>query len=160
ECGSKAELYAGLSMDQGPGSLLICNGFEDEAFVDLAMMGTRLGKRVVVVVEKLNELKMVISRMKGTGVRPWIGLRAKLYSRGSAKGPPSAGGAAKFGLPTSEIPECPRLPAEEGCADSLKLPHFHIGSQITDIRRIKNAMKEAARVYSKIRKEGLQVEFL
>jgi arginine decarboxylase len=160
ECGSKAELYAGLSMDQGPGSLLICNGFKDEAFVELAMMGTRLGKRVVVVVEKLNELKMVISRMKGTGVRPCIGLRAKLYSRGSGKWASSGGEAAKFGLTTSEILECLRLLAEEGFADSLKLLHFHIGSQITDIRRVKNAMKEAARVYSKIRKEGLQVEYL
>lgn len=160
ECGSKAELYAGLSLEQAEGSLLICNGFKDEAFIDLAMMGTRTGKRVVVVVEKLNELKMVIARMKDTGVRPWIGLRAKLYSRGSGKWASSGGEAAKFGLTTSEILDCLRLLRGEGFADSLKLLHFHIGSQITDIRRIKNAMKEAARVYAKIRQTGLQVEYL
>ena len=160
ECGSKAELYAALSLEQSPGSLLICNGFKDEAFVDLAIMGTLIGKRVVVVVEKLNELKMIIRRSQETGVRPLIGLRAKLYSRGSGKWASSGGEAAKFGLTTSEILECVRMLRECTMEDRLKLLHFHIGSQITDIKRVKNAMKEAARVYSKIRQMHVNIEYL
>src|SRR6185369_13237381 len=85
ECGSKAELYAALSLDQTPESLLVCNGFKDEAFVNLALMGVKIGKQVVIVVEKLNELKMIIRRSQETGIRPWIGIRAKLYSKGSGK---------------------------------------------------------------------------
>jgi arginine decarboxylase len=160
ECGSKAELYAALSLDQTPESLLICNGFKDEAFVNLALMGTKLGKRVVIVIEKLNELKMVIRRAHETSVRPWIGLRAKLYSRGSGKWASSGGESAKFGLTTSEILECVRLLSEFQMTDLLKLLHFHIGSQITEIKRVKNAMKEAARVYAKIRQMRLNVEYL
>ncbi len=160
ECGSKAELYAAIALDQSPESLLICNGFKDEAFVDLALMGTRIGKRVVLVIEKLNELKMVLRRAQESGVKPWIGLRAKLYSRGMGKWASSGGEAAKFGLTTSEILECMRLLKECGMDSSLKLLHFHIGSQITDIKRVKNAMKEAARVYAKIRALDFCVEYL
>jgi len=160
ECGSKAELYAALSQAQTPESLLVCNGFKDTQFINLAMLGTQAGKRVVVVVEKLNELKMVIERSLDTGVFPWIGLRAKLYSRGSGKWAASGGEAAKFGLTTSEILECVRLLKEAGRIDALKLLHFHIGSQITDIKRVKNALKEAARVYSKIRQLQADLQFL
>ncbi len=160
ECGSKAELYAALSLDQAPDSLLICNGFKDDAFIKLAMMGTSIGKRVVIVVEKLNELKMVIRRAQNTGVRPMIGIRAKLYSKGSGKWASSGGESAKFGLTPSEMLECIRLLSEAGMTDLLKLLHFHIGSQITDIKRVKNAMKEAARVYAKIRQLHIDVEYL
>lgn len=160
ECGSKPELYAALALDQSPNSLLICNGFKDEAFVDLAMIGVRTGKRVVLVVEKLNELRMILRKAQESNVKPWIGLRAKLYSRGMGKWASSGGEAAKFGLTTSEILECLRLLRETGMSDSLKLLHFHIGSQITDIKRIKNAMKEAARVYAKIRGLDFNVEYL
>lgn len=160
ECGSKPELYAALSMDQPAQSLLICNGFKDEAFINLALSGMRTGKRVVIVIEKLNELKMVLRRAAETGIRPWLGLRAKLYTKGSGKWASSGGDSAKFGLTTSEILECTRLLTEAGMLDCLKLLHFHIGSQITDIKRIKNAMKESARVYSKIRQLGIPIEFL
>lgn len=160
ESGSKAELYAALSLDQPADSLLICNGFKDEAFINLALVGTRIGKRVVIVIEKLNELKSVIKRVQETGIRPWLGLRAKLYSKGSGKWASSGGESAKFGLTTSEIMECVRLLAEFQMTDLLKLLHFHNGSQITDIKRIKNAMKEAARVYSKIRQMHIDVEYL
>ncbi|HVF91781.1 MAG TPA: biosynthetic arginine decarboxylase [Blastocatellia bacterium] len=160
EVGSKAELYAALSLQQTPGSLLICNGFKDEAFVSLALMGIQTGKRVMLVVEKLNELKMIIRLAQETGVTPWVGLRAKLYSKGSGKWASSGGEAAKFGLTTSEILECIRMLREYQMIDSLKLLHFHIGSQITDIKRVKNAMKEAARVYSKIRQMDIGIEFL
>src|SRR5215510_7467128 len=160
ECGSKAELYAALSMDQSPDSLLICNGFKDEAFVNLALMGVQIGKRVIIVVEKLNELKMIVRRAQETGVKPWIGIRAKLYSKGSGKWASSGGESAKFGLTPSEMLECIRLLREDQMLDALKLLHFHIGSQITDIKRVKNAMKEAARVYSKIREMRIDIEFL
>jgi arginine decarboxylase len=160
ECGSKAELYAALSLEQTPDSLLICNGFKDESFINLAMMGVQIGKRVVVVVEKLSELKMIIRRARETGVCPLIGLRAKLYSKGSGKWASSGGESAKFGLTPSEMLECIRLLREEQMLDNLKLLHFHIGSQITDIKRVKAAMKEAARVYAKIRQMRVNVEFL
>ena len=160
ECGSKAELYAALSLEQSPNSLLVCNGFKDEPFINLALLGVQAGKRVVIVVEKLNELKMVLRRAAETGICPWVGLRAKLYSRGSGKWASSGGEAAKFGLTTSEILECIRLLREAGRLDALKLLHYHIGSQITDIKRVKNAMKEAARVYAKIRQLGAPIEFL
>ena len=160
EAGSKAELYAALSLEQPPESLLICNGFKDETFIRLALLGVQAGKRVVVVVEKLNELKMIIRLAKETGVTPLIGLRAKLYSRGSGKWAASGGEAAKFGLTTSEILECIRLLRADGMIDSLKLMHFHIGSQITDVKRVKNAMKEAARVYAKIRQMKVEIEYL
>ena len=160
ECGSKSELYAALSLDQTPESLLVCNGFKDEAFINLALIGTKIGKRVVIVIEKLNELKMVLRLANETGVRPWIGLRAKLYSRGSGKWASSGGESAKFGLTTSEILECIRLLRESQMGDLLKLLHFHIGSQITEIKRVKNAMKEAARVYAKIRQMHLNIEYL
>jgi arginine decarboxylase len=160
ECGSKAELYAALSLEQTPESLLICNGFKDEAFINLALMGVQIGKRVIIVVEKLNELKMIIRRAQETGVRPWIGIRAKLYSKGSGKWASSGGESAKFGLTTSEMLECIRLLREYEMTDALKLLHFHIGSQITDIKRVKAAMKEAARVYSKIRQMHIDVEYL
>lgn len=160
ECGSKPELYAALSLEQPPESLLLCNGFKDEAFVNLALMGVQAGKRVILVVEKLNELKMIVRCAKQAGATPWIGLRAKLYSKGSGKWASSGGESAKFGLTTSEILECVRLLQQEGLIDALKLMHFHIGSQITDIKRVKNAMKESARVYAKIRQMKVNVEYL
>ncbi len=160
ECGSKAELYAALSLDQTPESLLVCNGFKDESFINLALLGVQTGKRVIIVVEKLNELKMIIRRSQETGVRPGIGIRAKLYSKGSGKWASSGGESAKFGLTPSEMLECIRLLREFQMTDLLKLLHFHIGSQITDIKRVKAAMKEAARVYAKIRQMRIDVEFL
>lgn len=160
ECGSKAELYAALSLEQTSESLLICNGFKDETFINLALLGAQVGKRVIIVVEKLNELKMIIRRSQETGIRPGIGIRAKLYSKGSGKWASSGGESAKFGLTPSEMLECIRLLREFQMTDLLKLLHFHIGSQITDIKRVKAAMKEAARVYSKIRQMHIDVDFL
>jgi len=160
ECGSKPELYAAVAQEQVPDSLLICNGFKDVGFLRLATLAVQSGKNVVVVVEKLNELKMLLRVAEETGVCPGIGLRAKLYSRGSGKWESSGGESAKFGLTTSEIMKCIHLLRERNRQDALKLLHFHIGSQITDIKRVKNAMKEAARVYAKIRQMGLNIEFL
>jgi arginine decarboxylase len=162
EAGSKAELYGALAMEQSADSLLVLNGFKDEEFIELAFLGARSGKRVVIVIEKLNELDHVLKvaeRYDG-GDMPMVGLRVKLYSKGSGRWEKSGGEAAKFGLTTTEILETVRRMQDEGRIDMLKLLHFHIGSQLTDIKRIKNAMKEAARVYSKIYQMKVPVELL
>ncbi|HEX8283568.1 MAG TPA: biosynthetic arginine decarboxylase [Pyrinomonadaceae bacterium] len=162
EAGSKAELYGALAMEQSSESLLVLNGFKDEEFIELAFLGARSGKKVVIVIEKLNELDHVLKmtdRFEG-GDLPIIGLRVKLYSKGSGRWEKSGGEAAKFGLTTTEILETIRRMQEAGRIDMLKLLHFHIGSQLTDIKRIKNAMKEAARVYAKIVQMKVPVDLL
>src|SRR5262249_19083927 len=160
EVGSKPELYAAIALDQSPDSLLVCNGFKDEAYLRLAFMGIRIGKRLIVVIEKVEELDIVLKLYKETGIKPMIGIRARLYSRGSGRWEKSGGETAKFGLTTSEMLEVVRLLRENGMLDCLKMLHFHIGSQITDIKRVKNAMKEAARVYCKIRAMRINIEYL
>ncbi|MBK6425956.1 MAG: biosynthetic arginine decarboxylase [Blastocatellia bacterium] len=160
EAGSKAELYAALSMPQSSDGLLLCNGFKDAAFMELALMGRMIGKNVIITLEKLSELKTALEVADRLGVRPAFGIRAKLYSKGSGKWEESGGESSKFGLTTSEMLEVLRYLGDRDMLDTLKVLHFHIGSQITDIKRIKNAMKEAARVYAKIRQKGIQVEYL
>ncbi len=166
EAGSKAELYAGLAMEQSKNSLLVLNGFKDEEFIQLAFAGAQAGKNVVIVIEKLSELENTIkiaakAREENPNTKlPMLGVRVKLYSKGSGKWEKSGGEAAKFGLTTTEILEVIRRLNETDNIDMLRLLHFHIGSQLTDIKRIKNAMKEAARVYSKIRQLNVPIEFL
>lgn len=160
ECGSKSELYAAIGQSQSSNSLLLCNGFKDETFVRGALLAVQAGKSVVVVVEKLSELKLILRLARECDVVPWIGLRAKLYSRGSGKWASSGGDSSKFGLTTSEILECFRLLKEAGLGSRLKLLHFHIGSQITDIKRVKNAMREAARVYAKLKQIDCDIEYV
>lgn len=166
EAGSKAELYAGLAMEQAEASLLVLNGFKDEGFIRLAFAGALAGKNVVIVIEKLSELEHTINiadqitSENPNAKLPIIGVRVKLYSKGSGKWEKSGGEAAKFGLTTTEILEVIRQLTEAGRIDMLRFLHFHIGSQLTDIKRIKNAMKEAARVYSKIRQLNVPIEYL
>ena len=161
EAGSKPELYAALAMDQAADSLLVLNGFKDEEFIRLAFIGAQAGKRVVIVVEKMSELGHILRLADETdGALPMIGLGVKLYSKGSGRWEKSGGEAAKFGLTTTEILEAIRLLTEANRIDMLQLLHFHIGSQLTDIKRIKNAMKEAARVYAKIHKLKIPIEYL
>ena len=161
EAGSKAELYAALALEQTPDSLLVLNGFKDEEFIQLAFAGARAGKRVVVVIEKLSELDHVL-RIAGRqeGEVPIIGMRVKLYSKGSGRWEKSGGEAAKFGLTTTELLEVINRLREADRIDMLRLLHFHIGSQLTDIKRIKNAMKEAARVYAKVHQMKVPIELL
>lgn len=160
EVGSKAELYAAIALDQSPDSLLVCNGFKDDNFIDLAFVGTELGKNVVIVVEKLNELGRIIDRAIETGVRPMIGMRVRLYTRGSGRWEKSGGEQSKFGLTTSELLQAIKTLREAGLIGCLRILHFHIGSQITQIKRVKAGVKEAARVYAKIRKMGVDVDHL
>lgn len=160
EVGSKPELYGALALDQSPDSLVICNGFKDETYIRLAFMGLMIGKKLVIVIEKIEELQIVLKQAKESGIKPNIGIRARLYSRGSGRWEKSGGETAKFGLTTSEMLEVVRILKENNMIDCLKMLHFHIGSQITDIKRVKNAMKEAARVYCKIRAMRINIEYL
>jgi arginine decarboxylase len=161
EAGSKAELYAALALEQTPDSLLVLNGFKDEEFIQMAFAGAKSGKRVVIVVEKLSELDHIL-RIAETheGNSPIIGMRVKLYSKGSGRWEKSGGEAAKFGLTTTELLEVINRLKEAGRIEMLRLLHFHIGSQLTDIKRIKNAMKEAARVYAKIFQMKVPIDLL
>jgi arginine decarboxylase len=161
EAGSKAELYAALALEQTPDSLLVLNGFKDEEFIEMAFAGAKAGKRVVIVVEKLSELDHILRIADQTeGAMPIIGMRVKLYSKGSGRWEKSGGEAAKFGLTTTELLEVINRLKEADRVDMLRLLHFHIGSQLTDIKRIKNAMKEAARVYAKVKQMKVPIELL
>jgi len=160
EAGSKAELAAVIGMETAPDSLIICNGYKDDSFIRLAMLGRRLGKRVLVVVERLSELFQVISISEEMGIRPEIGIRSKLYTRGAGKWESSGGEGAKFGLTTPELLYAVNYLKSKKMEDCFKLLHFHIGSQISDIRTIKAAVSEATRLYAKLRKMDLNVEFL
>ncbi len=166
EAGSKAELYGALGLEQSKESLLVLNGFKDRDFIRLAFAGAGAGKNVVIVIEKLSELDHTLSiaeemcNENPEASLPMIGVRVKLYSKGSGKWEKSGGEAAKFGLTTTEILEVIRRLQEAGRIDMLRLLHFHIGSQLTDIKRIKNAMKEAARTYAKIRQMRIPIEYL
>jgi arginine decarboxylase len=161
EAGSKAELYAALALEQSPDSLLVLNGFKDEEFIEMAFAGAKAGKRVVIVVEKLSELDHILRIADQTeGDMPIIGMRVKLYSKGSGRWEKSGGEAAKFGLTTTELLEVINRLKEADRIDMLRLLHFHIGSQLTDIKRIKNAMKEAARVYAKVHQMKVPIELL
>jgi arginine decarboxylase len=160
EAGSKPELYAAIALDQSPGSLLVCNGFKDDSFIDLAFVGAQAGKNVVIVIEKLNELGKMIDRAIESGVRPMVGMRVRLYTRGSGRWEKSGGEQSKFGLTTTELLQAIKMLREAGMIDLLRVLHFHIGSQITQIKRVKAGVKEAARVYAKIRKMGVDVDYL
>ena len=161
EAGSKPELYAALALEQSPDSLLVLNGFKDEEFIELAFAGAKSGKRVVIVVEKLSELDHILRIAEAhEGNAPMIGMRVKLYSKGSGRWEKSGGEAAKFGLTTTELLEVINRLKDAGRTDMLRLLHFHIGSQLTDIKRIKNAMKEAARVYAKVHQMKVPIDLL
>ena len=166
EAGSKAELYAALALEQSDESLLVLNGFKDRDFVKLAFAGAAAGKNVVIVIEKMSELTHTLDLATEATAEnpdtklPMVGVRVKLYSKGSGKWEKSGGEAAKFGLTTTEILDVIRQLQEAGRTDMLRLLHFHIGSQLTDIKRIKNAMKEAARTYAKIRQMGIPIDYL
>ncbi|MGZ5544794.1 MAG: biosynthetic arginine decarboxylase [Limisphaerales bacterium] len=160
EVGSKPELFAGLALQNQQGSLIICNGYKDTMFIKMALMGVKLGKKVIMVVEKLEELKQIITVSKQVGVEPLIGIRARLLSKGAGKWAESGGENAKFGLSTAELLAATELLKAENLSHCFKLLHFHIGSQVPDILTVKKAVQEAARFYAKLHKMGFQAEFL
>lgn len=160
EAGSKPELHAVLAMNMDSDSIIICNGYKDQSYIELALLAQKMGKRVFVVVEKLGELRMIAQVADKLKVRPNIGIRIKLAASGSGKWEESGGDASKFGLSCGELLNALEFIKENGLKDCLKLIHFHIGSQITKIRRIQNALREASEFYVQLVQMGYGVEFV
>ena len=160
EAGSKPELHAILAIMHNPEALLICNGYKDEPFIRLALMGQKLGKKMFIVVEKLSELKIIIKVAKELKIRPNIGLRIKLVSGGSGRWANSSGEQSKFGLNSIELMDALVMAKDAKILDCIKLIHFHLGSQITNIRHIKSSLKEVGRYYSELLKEGCNIEYI
>lgn len=160
EAGSKPELHAVLATSIDENSLIICNGYKDENYIELALLAHKMGRRIFIVVEKLSELKLIATLAKRIGVRPNIGIRIKLSSSGSGKWEESGGDQSKFGLNSSELLEALEILEKNKLSDCLKLIHFHIGSQITKIRRIKNALREATQFYVQLSKMGFDIDFI
>ena len=160
EAGSKPELHAVIAINTDPESLIICNGYKDEDYIELALLAQKMGKRIFLVVEKLNELKLITSIAKRLKIKPNLGIRIKLASVGSGKWEDSGGDISKFGLTSSELIEALDFIEKNKLRECLKLIHFHIGSQVTKIRRIKIALKEASQFYVQLRKLGFDVDFV
>ncbi len=160
EAGSKPELHAVIAINTDSDSLIICNGYKDESYIELALLAQKMGKRVFLVVEKLNELRLIAKMSKQLDVKPNIGIRIKLASAGSGKWEESGGDASKFGLTSSELLEALDILEKKDMKDCLKLIHFHIGSQVTKIRRIKTALREASQFYVQLHEMGYKVEFV
>jgi arginine decarboxylase len=160
EVGSKPELFAGLALQNQMGSLIICNGYKDAEFIKMALLGIKLGKTVIMVVEKLEELKQIIAISRQLGVEPHIGIRARLLSKGAGKWAESGGENAKFGLSTAELLAATEMLTAENLGHCLKLLHFHIGSQVPDILTVKKAVQEASRFYAKLVKMGFAIEYM
>ena len=160
EAGSKAELLAALAMNTNDGSLTVLNGYKDEEFMRLALMGRRLGNRMVVVVEKYSELLLLVRLAKELAIDPIIGMRAKITAKGRGKWESSGGDRAKFGLTITEIINATRYLKDEGMDHCLKLLHFHIGSQLTDIRSVKEAVSEGAMIYAELHRMGFALDYV
>ena len=160
EAGSKPELHAVLAINTDKNSLIICNGYKDEAYIELALLAQKMGRRIFLVVEKLNELKNIAEIAKRFKVQPNIGIRIKLASAGSGKWEESGGDGSKFGLNSSELLEALDFLRSRKMTDCLRFIHFHIGSQITKIRRIKNALREASQFYVQLQQMGFNIEFV
>lgn len=160
EAGSRPELHAVIAMQCEQDSLVVCNGYKDRAYVELALLARKMGKRVFIVVEKLNEIDLIATASKKLGVAPLVGLRVKLASSGSGKWEESGGDASKFGLTAAELLEALQRLDAAGLHDAVRLIHFHIGSQITKIRRIQTALREAAQFYVTLRGMGYGVDYV
>jgi arginine decarboxylase len=160
EAGSKPELLAALAVHSDPESLVICNGYKDTSFIQNALLGSKLGKTVILVVEKLEELAHILRVSQTMKIEPLIGLRVRLLSKGAGKWATSGGENAKFGLSTADLVEASDMLHAAGLAHGLKLVHFHVGSQVPDIGTIKRAVREAARFYAKLSKMGHELGYL
>lgn len=160
EAGSKPELLAVMALLDDPDAIIVCNGHKDAEFIELALLAGRLGKKIILVVENISELPLILRISRERGLVPSLGFRAKLLTRGAGRWAESAGDRSKFGLTASEMLEGIRLLREGDALASLELLHFHIGSQITDIRQIKVALSEATRYYVELRKEGAPMGYL
>ena len=160
EAGSKPELHAVLAVNTHEDSIIVCNGYKDEDYVELALLAQKMGRRIFIVVEKINELKLIANVARRLNVTPTIGIRIKLSSSGSGKWEESGGDVSKFGLNSSELLDALQFLEHNKMMGCLKLIHFHIGSQITKIRRIKNALREAMQFYVQLQKSGFEIDFV
>lgn len=160
EAGSKPELHAVIAVQCQSDSLIVCNGYKDQNYIELALLAHKMGKRIFIVVEKLNELEIIARAAKKLNVKPNLGIRIKLASSGSGKWEDSGGDASKFGLTSSELLQALDILDKKGMHDCLRLIHFHIGSQITKIRRIQTALREASQFYIQLHRMGYNVDFV
>jgi len=160
EVGSKPEMFAGLAAHTDNDSLIVCNGYKDDGFIRTAMIARKLGKKAILIAEKLSEVRAIVRIAKEMSVEPMIGLRVRLVTKGAGKWAESGGEHAKFGLSTAEILEAAKIMSDAGMSSAFKLLHFHIGSQVPDILIVKRAVREAARYYAKLRKMGQPIEYL
>ena len=159
EAGSKPELLAVVALADND-TPIICNGFKDAEYIEMAMLAQKIGRNIIPVIEKYTELGLILEAAEKVGVRPQIGMRVKLASRGSGRWQSSGGYRSKFGLTVTEIMRGLEELKSRGMQDCLKLLHFHLGSQITNIRIVKGALNEAARVYTELAKLGAGLQYL
>ncbi len=160
EAGSKPELHAVIAINTDNDSLIICNGYKDEDYIELALLAQKMGRRIYLVVEKLSELKLIVRIAKQFKVKPNLGIRIKLSSTGSGKWEDSGGDVSKFGLTSSEVLEALDFLDKNKMKDCLHLVHFHIGSQVNKIRRIKLAMREASQFYVQLHMNGFNIDYV
>src|SRR5260370_22007805 len=160
EAGSKPELLAVLAVTNGLDTPIICNGFKDDEFIEMTVLARKIGKQIIPVVEKFTELEAIVRHAEAHKVRPVAGVRVKLAARGAGRWRSSAGYRSKFGLTLTELLEAVEYLKQRDMADRLPLLHFHLRNQITNIRSIKNALTEAARVYVELHRVGAGVRFL
>lgn len=160
EAGSKPELLAVLALAQKASSVIVCNGYKDREYVRLALIGEKLGHSVFIVLEKLSELDLVLSEAKALGVKPRLGLRIRLASQGAGKWQASGGEKSKFGLSASQVLTVINRLKAENQLDILELVHFHLGSQMANIRDVRNGVSEAARFYCELRDIGAELKYL
>ncbi len=160
EAGSKAELLAVMALNTNAESLTILNGYKDHEFMQLALLSRKLGRKTIVVIEKFSELVLLVKTAKELNIEPLIGVRSKMTVKGRGKWEGSGGDRAKFGLTNSEIINAARYLKEHGMADCLTLLHFHIGSQLTDIRAVKESITEGAMIYSELYRMGFKLKYV
>ena len=160
EAGSKPELLAVMALLEDQDALIICNGYKDEEYIETALLASKLGRRVVMVVEKPTELPLIAEVARKTGIAPRIGIRVRLSSRGAGKWEASGGDRSKFGLSSSELMQAIAFMREAGLINSFELLHFHLGSQISNIRSVKNALREVGRFYVEVAGLGAPLKYL
>ncbi|MCX6936157.1 MAG: biosynthetic arginine decarboxylase, partial [Verrucomicrobia bacterium] len=160
EVGSKPELFAALAHHRDPDSLLVCNGYKDAEFIRTALLGRKLGKKVILVIEKPEELRLAVATARSMQVELLVGVRVRLSARGVGKWALSGGDSAKFGLSTSELLEAVEYLRKEGCPEALQMLHFHVGSQVPDILALRRAVREATRYYAQLHHLGLKPAYL
>jgi arginine decarboxylase len=160
EAGSKPELLVALALQENPEALILCNGYKDRGYIETAMLAQKLGRKVIIVIDRMNEVETILTAARDLGIKPVVGMRARLSTKGAGKWVESTGDRSKFGLTTTEMVEAVERLRREGMLDSLQLLHFHIGSQITAIRAIKDALREASRIFVELHALGANMRYM